>query len=586
MEKLLESLGLSSVLTVGISVSASNIIEMICVDKTQRIITKYACKELKYNNAIREIINYDDFSQAVLELFQELGINPKKCNVVLNLPNVHFGFTSLPLVLPTEQIATAIASEVEEMYLFKRHEPVISWNTITENEETEKRYIVFSAIQENTIQNIKDIFEEIGAKLIAIETANSSMIKGLVYSGILDEEFESNESINILLISSNSYSIFCMQGQKLVDYYEEPLAIKSFTSDEVYVAISSAAGTALENYPAKHLLVISETNEVSAEILCHKINFEGEIKFLDRNMYTDKSLMEVSEDIISKYLPVISLEAVGTATYSYETFPLKFNFLQDGDIENADNINITAFGNEYEINKKSLLNICVIVAVVVLCVFLLIGFLISLYDKRKLKETTMMSEEFVQIMAQLKATETSGDVNSIFTVQSKISEENNKEIALFYGIGSEIPNDVYLTNLFSNSMGEVRLEGKSTSSESIYTYVKGLKTKYPDIKISKLQMDMNEEGQVSSLYSFLIESEAASRKAAEDAAKETEGENGTQQQNQGENNQPKALFPIVPAPQPPTAPTPPEAPQAPSAPSAPSAPEANAPGGLPAPVAP
>lgn len=152
MEKLLESLGLSSVLTVGISVSASNIIEMICVDKTQRIITKYACKELKYNNAIREIINYDDFSQAVLELFQELGINPKKCNVVLNLPNVHFGFTSLPLVLPTEQIATAIASEVEEMYLFKRHEPVISWNTITENEETEKRYIVFSAIQENTIQ--------------------------------------------------------------------------------------------------------------------------------------------------------------------------------------------------------------------------------------------------------------------------------------------------------------------------------------------------------------------------------------------------------------------------------------------------
>ena len=61
MENLLEQLGLSSVSTVGISISAANIIEMICIDKSRRMITKYACKELKYNNAIREIISYDDF---------------------------------------------------------------------------------------------------------------------------------------------------------------------------------------------------------------------------------------------------------------------------------------------------------------------------------------------------------------------------------------------------------------------------------------------------------------------------------------------------------------------------------------------
>ena len=57
MEKLLVALGLSSVQTVAISVSASNIIEMICVDKNLRMITNYECKELKYNKAIREIIS-------------------------------------------------------------------------------------------------------------------------------------------------------------------------------------------------------------------------------------------------------------------------------------------------------------------------------------------------------------------------------------------------------------------------------------------------------------------------------------------------------------------------------------------------
>ena len=197
MEKLLEQLGLSSVSTVGISISAANIIEMICIDKSRRMITKYACKELKYNNAIREIISYDDFALALQELFKEIGVSTKNCNVVLNIPNVHFAFISLPLVLPDEQISGAISSEVEEMYLFKRHEPVISWNTVTVNKDTDKRYIVFGAVQENTIQNIKDIFDDLGCKLVAVETAHSSMIKGIVYSRVLEEEFENNDKTRI-----------------------------------------------------------------------------------------------------------------------------------------------------------------------------------------------------------------------------------------------------------------------------------------------------------------------------------------------------------------------------------------------------
>lgn len=575
MKNILTALGLSSVTTIGISVSASNIIEMICIDKDQRMITKYACKELKYNNAIREIINYDDFASVVQELFKEIGVNPKDCYVILNLPNVHFSFVSLPLVLPDEQITNAISSDVEEMYLFKRHEPVVSWNTVTVNKDTEKRYVVYGAVQENTIQNIKDIFEELGVKLVAVETANSSMIKGIIYSRVLEEEFANNDTINILLISSNSYSVFCMQGKKLVDYYEEPLAIKSFSSDEVYVAISSAASNALENYPAQDLLIVSETNEVSAEILCHKINFEGNIKYLDRNMYADKSFMEISTSILPKYLPVISLEAVGAAAYTYDAYPLKFNFLLGTDEEESTVITLHIMGQDYEIARKALLNIGAIAGVAVLCILLLISFLIMLYDKKLYKEINMMSEEFVDVRSQITATEISGDVNDIYNLTKDMSDKNQKDIDLVFGLGAEIPSDVYLTSFVCNSDGWVRIEGNSNSSESIYAYMKGLKNRYPDIKMSQLQLAYSDENATRSVYSFIIENATP----VQNAQQPQDGEGGEPQQEQNGNNNQGLMNNMFPAQQAPQQP-------APQNNDNPQPPAPNAPAGLPAPAAP
>lgn len=553
MEKLLEQLGLSSVSTVGISISAANIIEMICIDKSQRMITKYACKELKYNNAIREIISYDDFAAAVQELFKEVNINPKNCNVVLNIPNVYFAFTSLPLVLPDEQISGAISSEVEEMYLFKRHEPVISWNTVTVNKETEKRYIVFGAVQENTIQNIKDIFDDLGCKLIAVENAHSSMIKGIVYSRVLEEEFENNETTNIMLISSNSYSIFCMQGRKLVDYFEEPLAIKSFSSDEVYMAISSAANSSLENYPAKNLLVVSETNEVSAEILCHKINFDGTMKYLDRNMYADKSFMEISTAILPKYLPLISLEAVGAAAYTYESYPVKFNFLLGAEGEYSTSIVLTFLGQDYEIERQAILNIGAIAAVVVLCLLLLVSFCFSIFDRRLLKEISLMSDEFVDTTAKVNATSVSGDVGNVFQTTKDISDGNEKEITILFGLGSEIPNDVYLTNFYSTSKGDIIIEGNSSSSESIYAYVKGLKTKDPKIKITKLELNYSDDTATETVYSFVINSDNPSFQELDQQNQDNNNNNENQNKKSKANllqqsNRPEASAPAANAP--------------------------------------
>ena len=120
---------------------------------------------------------------------------------------------------------------------------------------------------------------EIGATLTGIEVSLTSVLKALAFTGLAQEQMQSNTSWNLMLISSNGYSICSMVGKNIVDYYEEPLAIKSFEGDEIYNAISASAQITLMSYPANSLFVLSETDMVSAELLSRRIQTEGQILY-------------------------------------------------------------------------------------------------------------------------------------------------------------------------------------------------------------------------------------------------------------------------------------------------------------------
>lgn len=538
MEKLFAALGLSSKNIIGISVSSANFVEIAVVDKKTKTITRYARKELSYNNAIREIINYDDFAEAVKELFKEINIQPIGAHVVLNLPNVHFAFTSLPTMIPDDQLTTSIASEVDNIYLFKRNEPVISCNIISTNAETDKKYIAYAAIQENTIQNIKNIFEDLSVDLVAIENVNSSIIKGLLYSNVIEKEISSYGNTNVLLLNTNSMSILSFQDRKIVDYYEEPLATKSYSEEEVYNVIANSAMVALENYPCKNLLIVSETDEISAEMLSHKVKFDGTLKFIDRNVFSDSVFMNASPNILPKYLPLISLEVVGAAIYSYETFPLKFNFLTDAENEISSLITIPIMGVDYEIERKSVYSIGGVIIAVYLFVAFILYFSVMIYEKKLYKDITTLEDKYVEYTAKVNAEKITGNGDDVFTVIKRFSDFNKNELEIFKGISSEIPANVYLTSFFSKSDGQIRIEGVSSTSDSIYAFVKGLKTKYQDIVISKLQLGFGEGTANATTYSFTIESEITKQKEAEAAAQQNPQQNPGDNNNKNNNNMP------------------------------------------------
>ena len=255
----LAKLGANTKITIGVSVSPGVGLEMIEIDSATKTIVKYGCKHLEYNYSTREIDDYDEFQTALGELFDELHI-PRKSNVILTLPNVHFGIMSLPLLLVDEAVTNAILSEVEQSYIFKRHEPVISWAELSSNVDTENRDLAYTAIQQTAMDGITAACDEIGCTLAAVETSYSSFIKALAYTEIAKEQLKDNITWNLMIIGQNSYSIFSMVGKKIIEYYEEPLALKSFVDDEIYNAISTSAQLTMAGIPANYLFITSAAN--------------------------------------------------------------------------------------------------------------------------------------------------------------------------------------------------------------------------------------------------------------------------------------------------------------------------------------
>ena len=152
LNNLLSQIGIGSRETVYLSVTPGVGLELIQIDPGTKTVNKYSYRPLQYNDSLREIANLEGFKTAVTELFAELKINPK-CNVVLNMPMVLFGIKELPVLLGDEAVTEALTSEVEQSYVFKRYEPIVSWIDVSNSNSGEMRRLFYTAIQKNIVDD-------------------------------------------------------------------------------------------------------------------------------------------------------------------------------------------------------------------------------------------------------------------------------------------------------------------------------------------------------------------------------------------------------------------------------------------------
>lgn len=539
MENFLSKLKPDTKVNVGVSVSPNVGLEMIMVDAVQRKIMKYGQRPLAYNSSTREIEDYNEFKVALKELFSELRIDPKNSHVVLNLPSVTFGHTFLPTVLDDEGVTGALTSIVEESYLFKKNVPVVSWTEIKENNTTEKRYVLYSALQEGVVDIITQIFAELGADLVAIENTYSSLLKTLEYTEITRDFAKSPGSWNILLVSQNSYAVFSLLDYNIIEYYEDPLAIKSFSNDEVYVAIAQAASSVLERFPSDKLLIISESNDVSAEILAIQLKQPGDVIFLECNQYSKTPIMDVDLTVLPNYIKGITPESIGAAIYRTRDFGLKLNFLVSPEIKTAaDTINVFGF----ELTSDQLLIYSMIVGIAIFAVLFLGNTALGSYVKNLEAKRSTLEQDITNMNAELENLKKDDSKIDIYTAAKNIDKSMLTKILYYNAIGADIPQHVWLTSFYADTEGAYGIAGETTSVDDVYLFFRNIKSQVADsnLILSKLSVDDNGgafdiEQTDNAVYSFELSNPRYKGVAAKEQAAQNKEQNG-QQNQQGSTN--------------------------------------------------
>ncbi len=504
MSGLVENLGFKKKTHVGVSLSANNFIELVCVDDKTKSVVKYASGNIKYNNAIREIIDYDEFTEVLEGLFDEAGLDPSQCAVTLNLPNVHFGITAMDNESEEPFVIENLQSEIEDLYIFKRNEPEIRYQKFDSKKGRSQKNVVFSAMQTKVIVKLIEIFESLNCDLVRIDTSYSSLLKAIQYCDRFKKYVGRDEKTSVLLITPNSCCNFYLEGNIILDLFEEPLAVKSFSTEEVYSTISKIATNTISKNSPQTLLIISETDEVNAELLASRLEFTGEIDCINKSVNANDNFIDIAEtgDIDANMISYMTIEAVGSGVSNFDDYPLDLNFLPDEKIGK----NIVGVGG-YEVGLERL-------AVVIIVIALLIGALIGFAAKSTLgNATTGISEEAAQNRGQvnvfkerIKKNEKRQNKN-VFPVLKQIVENNTAVMNTYIALSTEIPESVYIKKFVANGEGGIGIIGEAKTSEEVTAFLKGLKEHKADLSLIKLSVNTEHDavpGKIKDGFTFEI----------------------------------------------------------------------------------
>lgn len=484
--------------TVYMSITPGIGLELIDVDEHAKVVRNYAYRPLEYNDSLREISDIEAFKTAVAELFAELHLNIKS-NVVLNLPLVLLGSMDLSVLLGDDAITEALTSEVEQSYIFKRHEPIVSWADSNNNRSGDLRKLFYSAIQEDLVDNIKEALTELGATLTGIEVSTMSTLKALDFSGLTTEQMKDGVSWNLMMISQNGYSICSMVGKNLIDYYEEPLAIKSFEGNEIYNAISASAQITLMSYPANYLYIVSETDLVSAELLAGRMPVDCIVNFYDDNSFKKQEAIPTSLEVLEEVAGKISLEAIGVAVSNVVKHPVAFNFMgaRGGSEVAQDNqnepVHVVLGTKEFDISPNNARNLALLIAMIIIIPVLLLFIAVPMVGKKKQAQLDELKSKISNVQIEIKRCEDELNKSGSFDINTEIKRvlgANRAKLMSYTALGEAVPKKLWLTYFSAKDDGKFDIKGEASNVENVYAFYRNMKDLLIDtqLRLHKLEM--------------------------------------------------------------------------------------------------
>lgn len=493
---ILDSLGLGGGGTdVHITVSPACGLEMTVVDGHGGI-KSYANVPLEYNEAQREIANYDEFKAGIETLFQMRNINPKKANVHLSLPTVWFGMKEgIPLLLDDSSITNIVIGDLENTYIFKRKDPIPFWFDALASTNSDSRSVFYTAIQADVVETIKGIFTGLGASLVSVSCSLFADLKALYETGFATAQMnDDSNSWSLMIVNNSGYQMLGMQGKRILEYFEEPLPLKSYEGEEIYSEIENAAQIALMSTPSTSLVIVSETDLVSAEILSKKLQFGGTIIPVEDNKFRTEPLMEMSLNIIPEDQIKVSLHSIGECAPN-EAFPIAVDFLAAGGqkVAKVEVLEIPiGNGKVISITPQKATIITVILLALVLGTFGSAHMFVQNLNNKISEKSADLDTQITDLDNQIKQYEsTSGEVQFDPLAEiEKVLKNNRTKIIAYAALGEAVPKNLYLTYFMTGDEGMVDIKGCADSVEDVYVFFKNLKNLMVGSKLRLSKLDL------------------------------------------------------------------------------------------------
>lgn len=467
-----------------VSISPACGLEILEIDNSGTIRT-YAQAPLEYNDAQREIANYDAFRNTLAELLQSRNIDPMKINVHLNLPTVWFGLKEgIQLLLDDNAITNIVIGELEQSYIFKRKNPVPYWFDAQVSTNSDSRSVFYTAVQEEVIEQIREILTGMGAVLVSVGCSLFADLKGLYVTALAREQMENDgHSWSLMIVNNSGYQLLSLQGKRLLEYYEEPMPLKSFEGEEVYTEIENSVQIALMSSPSSSLVIISESNLVSAELLRERLQFSGQSIAIEENQYRKEPIANFGLNVLPDDQVKVSLSAYGSAAPS-GLINNDVNFLGAAEkpVEMATFMGITP-------------PVATVFALIILAVIAGISFFAASATEKMAGDIQSKGAELdtqiTAIQSQIQQMEGAQEgkvvVDSVEEI-AKTLKNNRTKIMAYAALGESIPKDLYLTYFITGDNGLIAIKGCADTVEDVYVFFKNLKDSLVDsnLRVSNL----------------------------------------------------------------------------------------------------
>lgn len=483
---------------VYVSISPSIGMEVFQIDNTGTI-TKYANKPIEYDESTKEFLDLEKIREIYLAITTEIGIKPAT-EVILNLPTVLIGAKELPTIMEEANIGQSILAEIESSYIFSRCTPCFDWKDFDTSKSAGMRNIYYSALQDNTVSQIVDMFKEIGAKITNIETSYTSILNGLARLNIISNQLTPGQTWNLMIVNNSGYTIFSMVADKIMDIFQEDMLLMDDNLGDVYTAIAATAEITLLGFPANDLVVVSETDMVNAEELATSLTASGSLQyqnilFIDDNLYKREDFLPLATTVDAKYKLKPSLKTVGMLQDAKLPTLARFDFLKVAPKANYDNeiVRFNIGDKIFEITPNSAKIYSIIFAAVILVILLPLFIILPILNKpfdQKMEGLKSQISELDREISAINAKDESKKFNPQEEIQNVLGL-NRTKLMSFITIGEVIPKKVWITYYKVHNKDKIIITGVSGSIDDINKFYKSINNTLPDSKLQLKNMTMN-----------------------------------------------------------------------------------------------